>query len=134
MLKKSQGVMAGLILALAMVAQAPAQLHGPHAEPPETPEPVNLDIPPEEPVDPEQVERQELARHAIFNPEEFHEWLLELDPGRAERENLAAFAILNPGAFRRAYPKSPEEIRAEAVAAHAILHIPIVLPSLPHSN
>jgi hypothetical protein len=90
------------------------------------PEPINLDIPPEEPPDPAFEQQKDSARAAIADPQSFHERLLQLEPGRRGLEQLGLLAILYPEEFSRAHPKNPEQTRAEAIARHAILnpHIP----------
>jgi hypothetical protein len=86
------------------------------------PEPVNLDIPPQVEPDPQEIEERQLAVQAIEQPTPFHDWLLRIQPERGPREQFAAFGLLRPDDYGRAFPKTGEQIRAEAIAAHAILN------------
>jgi hypothetical protein len=131
MMKITHGAIVPLALGLALLFQSSSQSNVPtNAGEPLVPEAVNLEITPDEPEDPAEARDKELARFAIRDPGTFHDALARLDPGRVGREHRAANAILDPVGFRRAFPKGPDEIRAEAIAAHAILNIPMILPSL----
>ena len=90
---------------------------------------VNLDIPPDTPPDPEQVQAEVLATEAVEQPQAFHEALLASHPERGAAEELGALAILFPDLFARAHAKSPDEVRAEVIAAQAILnpHFPLTI-------
>jgi hypothetical protein len=137
MMKMTHGALAGLILtlALACVLQCRSQSSiASYADARVTPEPVNLDIPPDEPIDPVEEQEEEMARSAIHNPAAFHDALVRVEHGREAREQRSAAAILDPPGFRRAHPPPAEQIRAEAAAAQAILNIKMVLPSLPNSQ
>lgn len=126
-MKTYSAVLAGALVLLATAPPLPAQSTsdtGPEILPPPA---VNLDLPPQVVPDPAQLQEQALAAQAIQSPDSFHEWLLQLHPERSAAEDLEAFAILLPDAYARAHPKSPDEIRAEAIAAQAILnpHFPL---------
>jgi hypothetical protein len=75
-----------------------------------------------------------LAVLALEQPQEFHNWLLSLEPGRAHSEQLAHLAILFPDTFVRGHPKSAEQLRGEAAAAHAILNPHFGVPSVSHQD
>jgi hypothetical protein len=129
-MKNMRGALVGIGLLLACAHHLPAQSTDPNAGG-ETllPEAVNLDIPPQVVADPEQIQQQELAVQALQQPEAFHEWLLQLHPERRAIEQLAALALLHPDAFRRLFPETPDQIRADAIAAHAILNPHFPIPS-----
>jgi len=131
MMKITHGAMVPLALGLALLFQSSSQSNVPTTAGERlTPEAVNLEIAPDEPEDPAEARDKELGRFAIRDPGTFHDTLVQLDPGRVGREHRLANAILDPAGFRRAFPKRPDEIRAEAAAAHAILNIQMILPSL----
>lgn len=109
----------------------PGALENPAVQLHPTPEPINLDLAPAEPATPDQVAEQQLAVLAVLEPEDFHNWLLQIEPGRQAREQFAAFAILNPSEFRRAHPKTAIEMQAEITAARAILNSIGMLPASP---
>jgi hypothetical protein len=108
---------------LALVDPSPAQPNSRGWERPSTPpEAINLDIPEEVVWTPQMIKERELAIHAIRNPQLYRELLLDLEPGRRPKEDEAFLAILHPQAYRKARPITPGQVRAEAVAAHAILN------------
>jgi hypothetical protein len=123
MMNVKPGALASLVLLVACTIQSPAQ--HPRQVPPGdlvAPEPINLDIPPVEPPNPAKIREKELATLAALKPEDFHEWLLQEKPERRALEEAAAFAILAPDLFRKAHPRTPAQVRAEAAAAHAIMN------------
>ena len=122
-MKKNSPALAALVLLLALACPTPAQPWNVRsAGDIASPDPVNLDIPPQVIPSPEEVQDRQLAEHGIHLPEIIHQLLLQLDPTRGLREQLAAFSFLRPDDFRRAHPETPDEIQAEAIAAHAVLN------------
>jgi hypothetical protein len=128
----TRGVLTSLIAVLALAHHLPAQsTDATLAAEQIAPAPVNLDLPPEQIIDPDEVLQEELAAEAVQRPEEVHAWLLDHEPERGPQEALAAVALLHPDAFRRAHPPTPDQIRAEVFAAHAILNPRFPVPSVP---
>ncbi len=132
-MKNKREALTGVVLLLIFAHSLPAQSIDTITEPDQSPpEPVNLDIAPQIEPNPEQLQEVELARQAFHQPAAFHAWLLDIEPGRRAVEAVAAFALLHPAAFERAHPKSPERIRAETVASHAILNPRFPVPAGPN--
>lgn len=137
-MKLTQGALVLALLTLASAApfspgrpDNPGQ-RDPHARPhsPAPPEPINLDIPPDEPPSEEELVELERATRSLLDPLQFRRWLLEIDPGRGVGEQVMSMAILNPKAFRLLNPRTPEQIQEEAIAAHAILSPRAIVQSL----
>ena len=127
-MKIKQGALALAFVLLAGIYYLDAQSkgHG-QSDAPVQPDPVNLDVPPQETPDPSPVLAKEQAALAIRDPQAFHQSVLSQNPGQVKKEQDAAAAILNPAAYQRAHPAAPGLVRTQAVAAHAILnpHFPL---------
>jgi hypothetical protein len=82
---------------------------------------VNLDIPPDEPIDAEELEQLDEARHSARFPKEFHDTVLKRKIKWAELEALAIPPILDPENYKRNHPKDADGTRAEQKALAAIL-------------
>jgi hypothetical protein len=134
-MKPKQGVIAAVVFLLACVYHLPAQSNrNDEVQAPIPPKPINLDVPPDDPEDPEVVQERNQALEAVRDPETFHEWVLSQVPDRRAQEADQAQAILNPSQYRRAHPKPPGLIQAEAVAAHAILNPHVDAPGQAGRN
>ena len=128
-MKKTRGALASILAVVicTCVSPVPSAQPGP-GESILPPDAVNLDIAPEDLPDAEQLQESAVAAQALLDPESFHDLLLQQKPERGPEEQVSALAILYPDVVRRAHPSSPQQVRAEAAAAHAILNPHAVPP------
>ena len=123
-----QGALSGLVVLLACASSLRARPKTEDLVPPPT---VNLDIPPDDPVDAEDLQEQDQARHSVRFPLEFHDLVLKMRPEWKQLEDDMTPPIQDPIAYGKKHPKAPEQLKAEEKAEQAIINPrrPVVLPN-----
>jgi hypothetical protein len=114
-----QGAIASVICLISFVCNSPARPKTDDVTPPQL---INLDIPPDDPPDPAEVQERSQTFHAVQLPQFLHDLLLKLFPDREPREVAEALAILHPDILQNGQPDDAATALAKGNAANAIQH------------